>query len=45
MNRGLEIADAVAGPPNCLVLRQVAAGVTVRMAVRLSSGHAWRLQC
>ena len=33
MNRGLEIADAVADDPNCLVLRQVAAGVAVRMAV------------
>lgn len=33
MNRGLEISDAVADDPNCLVLRQVAAGVAVRMAV------------
>lgn len=33
MNRGLEIADEVADSPACLVLRQVAAGVAIRMAV------------
>lgn len=33
MNRGLEISDAVADSPNCLVLNQVAAGVAIRMAV------------
>lgn len=33
MNRGLEISDAVADSGACLVLRQVAAGVAVRMAI------------
>ncbi len=33
MNRGLEISDAVADDANCLVLKQVEAGVAVRMAV------------
>lgn len=33
MNRGLEIADDVADSQNCLVLRQVAAGVAIRMAI------------
>lgn len=33
MNRGLEIADAVADAPQCLVLNQVANGVALRMAV------------
>lgn len=32
MNRGLEISDQIADSPACLVLRQVAAGVAVRMA-------------
>lgn len=36
MNRGIEIADAVADRPDCLVLNQVAAGVAVRMAVLFS---------
>lgn len=33
MNRGLEISDAVADAPACLVLNQVAAGVAVRMSL------------
>jgi aspartate carbamoyltransferase catalytic subunit len=33
MNRGIEIADEVADLPQSLVLRQVANGVAVRMAV------------
>lgn len=33
MNRGLEIGDDVADADNCLVLRQVAAGVATRMAI------------
>lgn len=33
MNRGLEIADDVADSDNCLVLRQVGAGVATRMAI------------
>jgi len=33
MNRGVEIDDAVADGPQSLVLRQVANGVAVRMAV------------
>ncbi len=33
MNRGLEIADDVADLPQCLVLNQVAAGVSTRMAI------------
>lgn len=33
MNRGLEISDGVADSEACLVLRQVAAGVAIRMAV------------
>lgn len=33
MNRGVEIDDEVADGPQCLVLRQVANGVPVRMAV------------
>jgi aspartate carbamoyltransferase catalytic subunit len=33
MNRGVEIADEVADGPQSLVLRQVANGVAVRMAV------------
>ena len=33
MNRGVEIADAVAGHPRALILDQVANGVAVRMAV------------
>lgn len=33
MNRGLEISDRVADSGSCLVLRQVAAGVAIRMAV------------
>lgn len=33
MNRGVEIAPAVADDPRCLVLEQVAAGVAVRMSV------------
>jgi aspartate carbamoyltransferase catalytic subunit len=33
MNRGVEIADAVADGPQSLILRQVANGVAVRMAV------------
>jgi aspartate carbamoyltransferase catalytic subunit len=33
MNRGVEIDDAVADGPRSLVLRQVANGVAVRMAV------------
>jgi aspartate carbamoyltransferase catalytic subunit len=33
MNRGVEIADKVADGPQSLVLRQVANGVAVRMAV------------
>lgn len=33
MNRGLEISDEVADSDACLVLRQVAAGVAIRMAV------------
>ncbi len=33
MNRGVEIADDVAGLPRSLVLRQVSNGVAVRMAV------------
>jgi aspartate carbamoyltransferase catalytic subunit len=35
MNRGVEIADAVADGPSALILRQVANGVAVRMAVML----------
>lgn len=33
MNRGLEISDTVADSKNCLVLSQVSAGVSVRMAI------------
>jgi len=33
MNRGMEITDEVADGPQSLVLRQVANGVNVRMAV------------
>jgi aspartate carbamoyltransferase catalytic subunit len=33
MNRGVEIDDAVADGPRSLVLRQVANGVALRMAV------------
>jgi aspartate carbamoyltransferase catalytic subunit len=33
MNRGVEIADEVADLPRSVVLRQVANGVAVRMAV------------
>ncbi len=33
MNRGVEIADEVAGHPRSLILRQVANGVAIRMAV------------
>ena len=33
MNRGLEIADAVADGPHSRVLDQVSAGVATRMAV------------
>jgi aspartate carbamoyltransferase catalytic subunit len=33
MVRGVEIASKVADDPRCLVLRQVANGVAVRMAV------------
>jgi aspartate carbamoyltransferase catalytic subunit len=33
MNRGVEIDDAVADGPRSLILRQVANGVAVRMAV------------
>jgi aspartate carbamoyltransferase catalytic subunit len=33
MNRGVEIDDAVADGPQSLILRQVANGVAVRMAV------------
>ena len=33
MNRGLEIGDDIADAENCLVLRQVAAGVATRMAI------------
>lgn len=33
MNRGLEIGDAMADDPACLVLDQVAAGVATRMAI------------
>jgi aspartate carbamoyltransferase catalytic subunit len=33
MNRGVEIADAVAAHPRSLILNQVANGVAVRMAV------------
>jgi aspartate carbamoyltransferase catalytic subunit len=33
MNRGVEITDAVAAGPQSLILRQVANGVAVRMAV------------
>ncbi len=43
MNRGVEIADEVAGLPQSVVLRQVANGVAVRMAVLfmlLGSGGA-----
>lgn len=36
MNRGLEIADAVADSPGCLVLDQVACGVAMRMAILFS---------
>lgn len=36
MNRGLEISDAIANSPACLVLHQVAAGVAIRMAVLFS---------
>lgn len=41
MNRGVEIDDAVAGHPRCLVLDQAANGVAVRMAVlfRLLGGR------
>lgn len=35
MNRGLEIESAVADGPRCVALKQVAAGVPVRMAVLL----------
>ena len=42
MNRGVEIADAVAGQPRALILDQVANGVAVRMAVlfRLLGGKS-----
>lgn len=33
MNRGLEISDAIADCNSCLVLNQVAAGVSIRMAI------------
>jgi len=33
INRGVEISDAVADGPQALILRQVANGVAVRMAV------------
>ena len=41
MNRGVEIDDAAAGHPRCLVLDQAANGVAVRMAVlfRLLGGR------
>ena len=42
MNRGVEIADEVADLPRSLVLRQVANGVAVRMAVLfLLLGQPW----
>ena len=47
MNRGLEISDAVADSPACLVLDQVAAGVAVRLAVLhlLAAGKEGRAKC
>ena len=40
MNRGVEIADAVADGPQSVILEQVSNGVAVRMAVLESLANA-----